>query len=179
MRSLGLAGWWRARGWGRRVPLQRRVRRTRAVGRPATGGGAGAGRGCAPAGTGAGRRLVASQPAPLRLPSRRREAPGRAAASPPGPARPWGILGAGRGGGGPFKRRARPQGPSGRRGQEARSAPQRSAVSRACRRHGCPAAASSAARRAGLHPGLRGGAGEVQRYGAPAPPAGCLPSGRP
>lgn len=67
-----------------------------------------------------------------------------------------------------MKRRLRPQGQSGGGGLEARSAPQRPAASRA-RRHGRPAASRPAARRAGLHPGLRGGVGEVQRYGAAGP----------
>lgn len=100
--------------------------------------------------------------------ARGRSSPGPGRPPGPAPPRPWGILGAGRGGGGPFKRRSRPQGQSGGGGLEARSAPQRPAASRS-RRHGRSAAARPAVRRAGLHPGLRGGAGEVQRYGAVGP----------
>lgn len=104
----------------------------------------------------------------------RREAPGSAAAAPRGPARPWGILGAGRGGGGPFKRRARPQGPSGSRGPEARSARQRPARPE-------PAAAMAAPPPPDEQDFIQAYEEVREKYkgtaAAPAHPAGCLPAG--
>lgn len=104
---------------------------------------------------------------------RRREGPGRAAAAPRGPARPWGILGAGRGGGGSFKRRARPQGPSGRRGLEARSAPQRP-------ERPAPAAAMAAPPPPDEQDFIQAYEEVREKYkgtaAVPAHPAGCLPA---
>lgn len=78
-------------------------------------GSVGSGKGCAPAGTRVGPRRGA-----------RGARPGCASSPGPRPARGASWV-RGRGGGGPFKRRARPRGQSGRRGLEAGSALQRPA----------------------------------------------------
>lgn len=96
------------------------ARAIRAVGGPGTRPGAGRAR--VPAGPSVAPRHGAEWPPP-----------GGRGARPPlpwAPPRPRGILGAGRGGGGPFKRARAAAGPEGPPGLEARSAPQRPAASR-------------------------------------------------
>lgn len=86
------------------------------------------------------------------------------------PPRPWGILGAGRGGAGEASL-SRARGGGGGRAA-ARAGLARRPVAFFSRQHGPSADVWPTTRRTGFHPGLRGGAGEVQRYGASGP---CLP----
>lgn len=117
------------------------------------------------------RGVRGARPSPantVRSPDVRRSSPGpRRLLAPPRPARGASWV---RGGAG-----AAPlSGARGRRDRVAaegwRFPPRRSApaASRA-RRHGRPAATRPTTRRTRLHPGLRGGAGEVQRYGVAGP----------
>lgn len=119
---------------------------------------------CAPPGGNAGRRLEPPTPGGAGARGRRS----------PGPARPWGILGAGRGGGGSFKRRYGCRGRVAAGDWKPRSAPQRLA---------CPAPAAAMA---ALPPpdeqdfiqAYEEVREKVQRYGGgPRPPlrAACRP----